>query len=420
MEHIVIVGNGVAGTNAAAALRKNSFEGTIQLVGEEAALPYQRPPLSKAWLRETGRPQPTLLRSLAFYADNRIELMRARKVVKIDRKNRKVLFADGGTTQYDTLILATGASPRRLDLPGADSQGIHYLRNLGDAAALRHALRNPGYRHVAIIGAGVIGLEVASAAVDLGKSVTVVETAARPMARVASPATTNFVTRTLREAGVTFLFNQKIAALGVAGQRISSVILGDGTRIKTDLVVAGIGAKPNVDLAAAAGLECDGGICVDLDMRTSDPDMFAIGDCARSDTIFAPGKPRIETVHNATTQAQIAAAAICGKERPAPVPPRFWSDLKDMKVQTVGIASGYDLVWRDASRHPSSLEVHLKSGDRLVAAEMVNLPNRQSALAKAIAPRAQGVAREACRQVAEDVEPRSGLQEPELNPGGAS
>jgi NADPH-dependent 2,4-dienoyl-CoA reductase/sulfur reductase-like enzyme len=394
MEDIIIIGNGVAGTNAAAALRKNGFEGTIQLIGEEAAVPYQRPPLSKAWLRETDRPQLAPLRPLSFYADNRIELMRARKVVKIDRKSRKVRFSDGRTTNYDTLILATGASPRRLDLPGADLQGIHYLRDLGDAAALRQALTNPDYRDVAIIGAGVIGLEVASAALDLGKSVTVVESAARPMARVASPATTNFVTQKLKDAGVNFLFNKKIEGFGAGSQRVSSVDLGDGTQVKADLVLAGIGATPNVDLAVAAGLECDGGICVDRDMRTSDPDIFAVGDCARGDTMFASGKPRIETVHNATTQSQIAAAAICNKERPAPVPPRFWSDLKDMKVQIVGIAAGYDLVRRDVSQLPSSLEVHLKSGDRLVAAEIVNLPNRQSALVKAISPRASTVAQE--------------------------
>jgi len=387
MENIVIIGNGVAGTNAAAELRKRGFEGTIRLVGEEAALPYQRPPLSKAWLRETDRPQATPLRSISFYADNRIDLMRARKVVKIDKRKRELLFSDGGTTQYDTLILATGASPRRLDLPGADLQGIHYLRGLGDAAALRQALTNPDCRDVTIIGAGVIGLEVASAPADLGQSVTIVEAAARPMARVASPATTNFVTQKLQEAGVIFLFNKKVERIGADRQHVSSVILGDRTRIKTDLVMACIGASPNVDLAIAAGLECDGGICVDADMRTSEPDIFAIGDCARGGTIFAHGQPRIETVHNATIQAQMAAAAICGKERPAPVPPRFWSDLKDMRVQTVGISTGYDLVQRDVSKLPSSLEVHLISGDRLVAAEMVNLPTRQSALAKAISPR---------------------------------
>ena len=386
METTVIIGNGVAGTNAAATLRKNGYEGAIKLTGEETALPYQRPPLSKTWLRESGRPQPTPIRPLSFFAENSIELMRARKIVKIDRKKRRIRFADGKTTKFDNLVLATGASPRRLDLQGADLKGIHYLRDLGDSAGLRQALADPDCRDVVIIGAGVIGLEVASAAIDLGKKVTVIEAAARAMARVASPATTNFVTQTLTDAGVKFLFNKKINGFSAAGPRVSSVTLGDGTEVKADLVLAGIGATPNIELADAAGLECDNGICVDRDMRTSDPQIFAIGDCACGDSHYAPGKLRIETIHNAMTQAQIAAAAICNKERPAPVPPRFWSDLKDMKVQAVGIAAGYDLVRSDASQNPASLEVHLKNGDRLVAAEIVNLPSRQGSLAKAISP----------------------------------
>ncbi|OUS22364.1 pyridine nucleotide-disulfide oxidoreductase [Rhodobacterales bacterium 59_46_T64] len=388
MDTTVIIGNGVAGTNAAATLRKNGYEGAIKLIGEEVALPYQRPPLSKAWLRGSDRPQPTPIRPLSFFQDNNIELMRARKIVKIDRTKRRIRFSDGKTTKFDTLILATGAAPRRLDVQGADLKGIHYLRHLGDSAGLRQALAGADCNDVVIIGAGVIGLEVASAAVEQGKTVTVIESAARAMARVASPATTNFVTQSLTDAGVKFLFNKKIEGFGAAGHRICAVNLGDGTEVKADLVLAGIGATPNVALAEAAGLECDNGICVDQDMRTSDPKIFAIGDCARGDNIYAPGKLRIETVHNAISQAQIAAAAICNKERPAPVPPRFWSDLKGMKVQALGIAAGYDLVRSDATQDPSALEVHLKCGDRLVATETVNLPSRQSTLAKAISPAA--------------------------------
>ncbi|HBJ41192.1 MAG TPA: pyridine nucleotide-disulfide oxidoreductase, partial [Hyphomonas sp.] len=223
-------------------------------------------PLSKAWLQGPDRPQPTLIRPLSFYEDNRIDLMRARKVVKIDRNKRRIHFADGKTMKFNTLILATGASPRRLNAKGANLKGIHYLRDLGDSARLRQALSDPGCRDVAIIGAGVIGLEVASAAVNLGRTVTVVEAAARAMARVASPATTNFVTQKLKDAGVQFLFNQKIERFGAADRRVSSIHLGDGSQIKTDLVLAGIGATPNIALAEAAGLECDNGICVDQDM----------------------------------------------------------------------------------------------------------------------------------------------------------
>ena len=161
MKTTVVIGNGVAGTTAAAALRKNGYQGAIKLVGEEAALPYQRPPLSKAWLFGSDRPKPTLLRSLSFYEDNRIELMRARKVSRIDRKKRRIRFSDGKTTKFDTLILALGASPRRLDLKGSDLKGIHYLRDLGDSTGLRQALISTACRDVVIIGAGVIGFRAA-------------------------------------------------------------------------------------------------------------------------------------------------------------------------------------------------------------------------------------------------------------------
>ena len=160
MNTTVIIGNGAAGTNAAATLRMNGYEGAIKLIGDEVSLPYQSQPLSKEWLQGPDRPQPTLIRPLSFYEDNRIDLMRARKVVKIDRNKRRIHFADGKTMKFNTLILATGASPRRLNAKGANLKGIHYLRDLGDSARLRQALSDPGCRDVAIIGAGVIGLEV--------------------------------------------------------------------------------------------------------------------------------------------------------------------------------------------------------------------------------------------------------------------
>lgn len=386
METTVIIGNGVAGTTAAATLRRNGYEGTIKLIGEEAALPYQRPPLSKAWLLDSDRPKPTPLRPLTFYESNGIELMRARKVVKIDRNKRRIRFLDGKTTKFDNLILATGATPRRLDLAGADLKGIHYLRDLRDSAGLRQALNRPGCHDVVIVGAGVIGLEVASAAIDSGKAVTIIEVGGRAMARVASPAATNFITEKLSDAGVRFMFNKRLEEFGAANQHVSSINLENGIEIKADLVLVSIGATPNITLAQDAGLVCDNGICVDQDMRTSDPKIFAIGDCARGDNAFVSGKPRIETVHNASSQAQIAAATICNKTRPAPVPPRFWSDLKGMKVQAIGIAAGYDLVRSVPTQPPTSLEVHLKYRDRLVAAEVINLPHRQGELVKEISP----------------------------------
>lgn len=385
MKRIVIIGAGTAGVNAAAALRMAGFSGKIALIGQEAALPYQRPPLSKTWLTALEQPEPTLIRPASFYAEHDIELMRARRAVAIDREERKVQFADGSELHYDTLIFATGASPRQLDVPGGTLYGIHYLRDLGSAVDLRQAVRHADCRTVTIIGAGVIGLEVASAAIDAKKVVTVIDAAARPMARVVSPATANFVTDRLRQNGVNFLFNRKIEGFDGFGDRVATVALQDGVKIPSDLVLVGIGAVPNLELAREAGLDCADGICVDQDMRTSDPRIFAIGDCACGQNPFARGRIRIETIHNAVTQAQTVAAILCDRPRPALVPPRFWSDLKGMKVQALGIADGYDLVRCDTSNGPETLEVRLMVGDHLSAVETVNLPAHQNALSNAVA-----------------------------------
>ncbi len=380
MERIVILGAGVAGVNAAAALRGAGFLGLISLVGEETELPYQRPPLSKVWLTAPQQPSPALIRPASFYAEQEIDLKRACKAIKVDRTKCEVQLADGGTLPYDALIFATGARPRQLELPGIELRSIHYLRDLGNAAALRLALNDTDCRAVTIVGAGVIGLEVASAVVGTGKAVTVIEAAARPMARVASPATTNFITDRLREDGVTFLFNKKVAAFEGRGGHVKAVSLADGTKVPSDLVLVGAGAEPNVELAQNAGLVCDNGICVDRDMRTSDPNIYAIGDCARGENPFARGKVRIETIHNALNQARIAAAVLCNQPQPVAAPPRFWSDLKGMKVQIMGIADGYENLSCDMSNVPETLEVRLMAGERLLAVETVNLPARQNAL----------------------------------------
>jgi NADPH-dependent 2,4-dienoyl-CoA reductase/sulfur reductase-like enzyme len=388
MKRIVIIGAGTAGANAAAALRMAGFSGKIALIGQEAALPYQRPPLSKVWLTAPEQPEPTLIRPASFYVEREIELMRARMAVSINREECKVRLAGGTAMHYDALILATGASPRQLDVSGGALRGIHYLRDLGNAVDLRRAMHDADCRAVTIIGAGVIGLEVASAAIDARKVVTVIDAAARPMARVVSPATTNFVTGRLRQDGVTFLFNRKIERFDARGDRVAAVSLRDGAKIPSDLVLVGIGAVPNDQLAREARLDCADGICVDHDMRSSDPKIFAIGDCACGENPFARGRIRIETVHNAITQAQTVAAILCDRPRPAPVAPRFWSDLKGMKVQALGIANSYDRVRCDMSNGPETLEVRLMEGDRLSAVETVNLPAHQNFMSKAVAPHA--------------------------------
>ena len=386
MQNIVIIGAGAAGVSAAAALRQNGFDGQITVLGEEPALPYQRPPLSKVWLTSADTPRPTPIRPAGFFQDNRITLERGRKVVRLDREARHVTMRDRGAIGYDKLILATGASPRPIKVPGAGLKNVFYLRDLGHAAALREALGRADCRTVAIVGGGVIGLEVGSAAIARGKQVTVVEAAARPMARVASPAVTNHVTRKLKAEGVAFIVNARVEEIMGRNGRVTGLRLVSEAHVPADIVVAGIGALPNVGLAVQAGLGCDGGIMVDGAMLTTDPHVYAVGDCARAVTPFFGAPIRIETIHHAMSQALVAAAHICGKPLPPAAPSRFWSDLKGMKVQGLGIAAGYDRLQESTSEDDDAREIRLFSGDRLAAAETVNLPTRQAELAKALRP----------------------------------
>lgn len=384
MQKIVIIGAGIASLTAAEALRQNGFEGTITIFGEENTLPYQRPPLSKAYLTSDELPSPTPIRSPNFFRDNKVEFEQGGKVIALDRSAKQVVMQGGRRIEYDTLILATGARPRPIDLPGESSKNVFYLRNLDHSAALRNALLAPECEKVAILGAGVIGLEVASAANVRGKQVSVFEANSRAMCRVASPLTTNFVTSRMASAGVSFYFNACVNQILSEGDRVSGVRLSDGTTKPADVVVIGIGAVPNAELAQDANLNCDGGILVDSNMCSSDPDIFAIGDCAKAVNLSTNTPIRIETIHNAMLQAQIAAAHICGKPSPPLSPPRFWSDLNGMKVQCVGIATGYDRIQQRPTENDNAREFWLFSGDRMIAAETVNLPTRQSKLSEAL------------------------------------
>lgn len=385
MKHVVIVGSGVAGVSAAASLRQNRFEGQIVVIGEEAVLPYQRPPLSKTWLLSCDTPTPTPIRPSIYFEENRIALVKGHKAVQINRASRLVAASDGSIYSYDALILATGAHPRRVHLPGCDLDNICYLRSLSEAAKLRGALHAPECKAVAIVGGGVIGLEVASAAIAQGKNVTVIEAAARPMTRVASPAVTNYIRRKLEADGVVLRFGvQAEEFLGRDG-RVCGVRLSDGTVVPAQLAVIAIGATPSTQLAENAGLDCNDGILVDCTMRTSDPSIFAIGDCAKGPSPIAGAPMRLETIHNAVSQAQIVAATISGRPLPTPAPPRFWSDLRGMKVQSLGIARHYDLVREKADEGKDTCEIRIYAGKRLIATETINLPHRQLELANEIA-----------------------------------
>ncbi|HXT82056.1 MAG TPA: FAD-dependent oxidoreductase [Acetobacteraceae bacterium] len=334
-QRIVIAGAGHAGGSAAALLRQFGWPGAITLIGAEPLPPYQRPPLSKAWLKGEADADSLALRPAAFYAGANIDLRLNTNVVALDRAARAVVLDSGEAVSYDHLILALGARARRLPLPGINLQGVLELRSAADADRLKAALA-PG-RRLAVIGGGYIGLEAAASARALGASAIVIEREARILARVACPVLSEFFQSYHRGQGVEIVVGAQVTALEGDGGRVTGVRLGDGTTIPCDVALVGVGAVANDELARDAGLPCDGGIVVDLAARTADPAIFAIGDCTRRPLPLYDRMFRLESVPNALEQAKQAAAAICGKPSPAPEVPWFWSDQYDLRLQIAGI-----------------------------------------------------------------------------------
>jgi 3-phenylpropionate/trans-cinnamate dioxygenase ferredoxin reductase subunit len=338
--HIVIAGAGHAGGSAAAMLRQLGWQGAITLIGEEPIPPYQRPPLSKAWLTGEATAESLALRPAKFYPDATIDLQLNTSVTGIDRTAKTVTLSDGATLAYDCLILALGARARRLSLPGAGLDGVLELRSAADADQLKAALR-PGAR-LAVIGGGYIGLEAAASARALGAEVVVIERESRVLARVAGPILSDFFQAFHRAQGVTIEVDAQVAGLEgareqVSAGRVSGVRLSDGRLIGCDVALIGVGAVANDDLARACGLSCQNGIVVDLAARTDDPAIFAIGDCTFRPLPLYQRMGRLESVPNALEQAKQAAATICGKPSPAPEVPWFWSDQYDLRLQIAGL-----------------------------------------------------------------------------------
>jgi 3-phenylpropionate/trans-cinnamate dioxygenase ferredoxin reductase subunit len=333
--HIVIAGAGHAGGSAAAMLRQLGWTGAITLIGEEPLPPYQRPPLSKAWLKGEATAESLALRPAKFYPDATIDLRLGIRVTGIDPATKTVSLSDGGALAYDYLILALGARARRLPLPGADLAGVLELRSAADADRLKAALY-PGAK-LAVIGGGYIGLEAAASARALGAEATVIERESRVLARVACPILSDFFQDFHRAQGVTIEVDAQVDALEGADGHITGVRLGDGRLIPCDVALVGVGAVANDELAREAGLSCHNGIVVDLAARTDDPSIFAIGDCTSRPLPLYERMGRLESVPNALEQAKQAAAMICGKPPPAPEVPWFWSDQYDLRLQIAGI-----------------------------------------------------------------------------------
>lgn len=368
---IVIAGAGHAGGSAAAMLRQLGWTGVITLVGDEPIPPYQRPPLSKAWLKGEATAESLALRPAAFYPGASIDLRLGIRVSGIDRAGKTVVLSDSETLPYDFLILALGARARRLVLPGADLSGVLELRTAADADHLKAALV-PGARF-AIIGGGYIGLEAAASARALGASVTIIERESLVLARVACPILSSFFETFHRNQGVVIETGAEVAALEGSGGRIAGVRSGDGRLIPCDAALIGVGAMANQELALAAGLSCENGISVDLAARTDDPAIFAIGDCTRRPLPLYDRMGRLESVPNALEQAKQAASTICGKPPPTPEVPWFWSDQYDLRLQIAGIPfDATDIVVRGDIGAAKFALFHLTEDGTVQAVEAVN------------------------------------------------
>ncbi len=372
MAGVVIVGAGQAGAQLAISLREHAYAGEITLIGDEQHPPYQRPPLSKDYMAGDLPESDLLFRGVDFYERERIDLLTGARVESIQRDERTVTLADGRRIAYDRLVLATGTRNRQLAFDGGMPGNVHSLRTRDDAERLRSALE--GVRRVTIVGAGFIGLEFASVAAGAGAQVTVVEMAPRVMARAVSPQLSSYFTERHRANGVDIRCASAIAEfVRDAGGRIDAVRIGD-ERIPTDLVLVGIGVIANAEIAEAAGLAVDDGIVVDAHLRTADPRIHAIGDCARHPRPDAVGFVRVESVQNAADQARHVARTLTGADAEYGDVAWFWSHQAGDKLQIAGLAQPEDavvVVGDPASPTRRFSACRLRDG-ALVAVESVN------------------------------------------------
>ena len=363
---VVVIGAGQAAAALVGKLRAEGFDGAITLVGREPVPPYQRPPLSKAYLLGEMEEERLYLRPAAWYSDNAIDLRTGTEAVAIDRAARTVTLSDGGTLDYDALALTTGSTPRRLPAAiGGDLPGVLVMRDLADADRMATYLR-PGAR-VLIVGGGYIGLEAAAVCAQKGLAVTLVEAAPRILQRVAAAQTSDYV-RALHE-GHGVILREGTGLVRLTGtDHVTGADLADGTHVAADFVLVGVGIVPNTGLAEAAGLVVDGGIVTDAWCRTSDPAIRAAGDCATCD--WEGTRLRIESVGNAIDQGEAAALSILGRDEPLRPAPWFWSDQYDCKLQIAGLNLGHDAVHvRDGGGARSHWYYR---GDRLIAVDAMN------------------------------------------------
>jgi 3-phenylpropionate/trans-cinnamate dioxygenase ferredoxin reductase subunit len=368
----VIVGAGQAGFEAAASLRAEGYQDPITLVGEERHLPYQRPPLSKGFVLDKQGLDEIELRPPSFYRDHGIEVRVGERAVHVNREKRHIRLASGDCIPYDSVVLAVGARNRSLPVDGAELDGVLYLRTLDESREIKSRVQRA--ESVVVIGGGFIGLELAAVARTLGKSVAVLEAQPRLMPRVVAPAISEFYRELHAGQGVTVLCGATVSEIIGAGGKVRAVAVGGGRSFPADVVLVGIGVVPNVELAQGAGLKVGNGIVVDDCLRTSDPAIYAVGDCAEHPNMFADGRVRLESVQNACDQARCAAAAIAGRRAPYAALPWFWTDQYDVRLQMAGLSLKYDQTVTRGDMALRKFSVFYFRDGRLVAVDSVNRP----------------------------------------------
>lgn len=371
-QSVVILGAGQSGFQAATSLRDNGFDGRIFLIGDEADLPYERPPLSKSYLLGQKKAVDLQLRPETHYSSRHIELLLDEQAVAIDRQCRSVTLRSGATIQYGHLVFATGARNRVLDIAlGID--GVAYVRTLREAEKLRQRL--DAAQQVALVGAGFIGLELAAVLRKLGKSVHVFETIPRVMGRAVSPTISDFFLAAHRGWGSRFNFETAVTGIEASAGAVRGVRGSDGSFCPADLVLVGIGVVPNSELAASSGLPVQNGIVVDEYLRTPDASISAIGDCAAFSSRYKTGLVRLESVQNAVDQARCVAARLVGRLTPYVDVPWFWSDQGDLKLQMVGLTAGANQTVIRGDPRERKFSVFCYRDGKIVGIESVNKPS---------------------------------------------
>ncbi|MEU5852404.1 NAD(P)/FAD-dependent oxidoreductase [Saccharopolyspora shandongensis] len=371
-DRVVIVGAGQGGLQVADSLRAGGCEGAITIVGEEDDLPYQRPPLSKDYLRPGGEPAPLPIRAADYFTGLDVDVRIGVRATAIDRARREVVLNSGAVVPYGHLVLATGSANRTLRVAGGDLDGIHHLRTLAEARAVRADLESA--RSAVVVGAGFIGLEFAAVARKRGLDVTVLESADRPMGRVLSAPLSDFVAGAHRRTGIDLQVGEGVASFQGRNGRVTAVVSSLGERYPADLVLVGVGVTPRTELAEQAGLAVDNGVVVDASLRTADERIYAIGDCANFPSHHLGARSRLESVQNATDQARHVARVILGRPAPYQDVPWFWSNQGDLRLQIAGLGLPGDENVLRGDVDTGKFSVFRFRGGRLAAVESVNQP----------------------------------------------